>query len=68
MEKDDNGKSRLLYRLGMTRKLAGTGKEMLRVSDHLDSDFQRIDPKVVERAAKIRNVIEKIFHDLDAGF
>ena len=55
--KDDNGKSRLLYRLAMTRKLARTGKKMLRLSDYIDPDFRRLDPKVVERAAEIQNII-----------
>ena len=53
----DNGKARPLYRLVMTRKLAGTGKKMLRISDYIDPDFRRLDPKVVERAAEIRNII-----------
>jgi hypothetical protein len=57
MAKDDNGKSRLLYRLAMTRKLAGTGKKMLRISDYIDPDFRRLDPKVVERAVEIRKII-----------
>jgi hypothetical protein len=57
MAKDDNGKSRLLYRLVMTRKLAGTGKKMLRISDYIDPDFRRLDPGVVERAAEIRKII-----------
>jgi len=54
MAKDDNGKARSLYRLVMTRKLAGTGKKMLRISDYIDPDFRRLDPGVVERAAEIR--------------
>ena len=53
----DNGKARPLYRLFMTRKLAGTGKKMLRISDYIDPDFRRLDPKVVERAAEIRKII-----------
>jgi hypothetical protein len=57
MAKDDNGKSRLLYRLVMTRKLAGTGKKMLRLSYYIDPDFRRLDHGVVERAAEIRNII-----------
>ena len=57
MAKDDNGKSRFLYRLVMTRKLAGSGKKMLRLSDYIDPDFRRLDPKVVERAAEIRKII-----------
>jgi hypothetical protein len=64
MAKDDNGKSRLLYRLAMTRKLAGTGKKMLRISDHIDPDFRRLDPGVVERAAEIRKIIiEEVLMD-----
>ena len=59
MAKDDNGKSRLLYRLAMTRKLAGTGKKMLRISDYIDPDFRRLDPGVVERAAEIRKIIQE---------
>jgi len=55
--KDDNGKSRLLYRLAMTRKLAGTGKKVLKISDYINPDFQRLDPEVVKRAAEIRNII-----------
>jgi hypothetical protein len=53
----DNGKARPLYRLVMTRKLAGTGKKMLRISDYIDPDFRRLDPGVVERAAEIRKII-----------
>jgi hypothetical protein len=55
--KQDNGKARLLYRLAMTRKLAGTGKKMLRISDSIDPDFRRLDPGVVERAAEFRKII-----------
>ena len=53
----DNGKTRPLYRLAMRRKLAGTGKKMIRISDHIDPDFRRLDPGVVERAAEIRKII-----------
>ena len=59
MAKDDNGKSRLLYRLAMTRKLARTGKKMLRISDYIDPDFRRLDPGVVESAAEIRKIIQE---------
>ena len=60
----DNGKSRPLYRLVMTRKLAGTGKKMLRISDYIDPDFRRLDPGVVERAAEIRKIIiEEVLRD-----
>jgi hypothetical protein len=55
--KQDNGKARLLYRLAMTRKLAGTGKKMLRISDYIDPDFRRLDPGIVERTAEIRKII-----------
>ena len=60
----DNGKARPLYRLVMTRNLAGTGKNMLRVSDYIDPEFQRLDPGVVERAAEIRKIIiEEVLRD-----
>jgi len=55
----DNGRSRLLYSIVMTRRLAGTGKEMLSVFDYLDSDFRQADPEVVARAAAVRRVVEK---------
>jgi hypothetical protein len=63
MVTEDNGKSRLLYSIVMTRKLAGTGKMMLRVSDYIDPDFRQADPKVVERAAKIRRAIDDVLRD-----
>jgi len=64
MAKDDNAKSRLLYRLAMTIKLAGTGKKMLKISDYIDPDFRRLDPGVVERAAEIRRImIEEVLRD-----
>jgi len=63
MVKEDNWKSLLLSRLVMTRKLAGTGKNMLRVLNNIDPDFQRFDPGVLERAAKIRNLLEDVLRD-----
>ena len=60
----DNGKARPLYRLVMTRKLAGTGKKMLRISDYIDPDFRQLDPGVVERAAEIRKILlEDVLRD-----
>jgi hypothetical protein len=60
MVKEDTRKPRLMYRLVMTRKLAGTGKKMLRISDYIDPEFQRLDPGVVKRAAEIRRVLEVV--------
>jgi len=63
MVKQDNGKPRLLYRLVMTRKLAGTGKKMLRASDYIDPEFQRLDPGVVKRAAEIKEIVDSVIRD-----
>jgi len=60
MVKQDNGKSRLMYRLVLTRKLAGTGKKMLKISDYIDPEFQRLDPGVVKRGAAVRKVVEEV--------
>jgi len=60
MVKEDNGKSRLLYRLVMTRKLAGTGLPAMRVTDFIDPQFERVNHEVVNRAAEVRKVVEEV--------
>ena len=60
----DNGKARPLYRLVMTRNLAGTGLPAMRVTDFIDPAFERVDPEVVNRAAEIRKIIiEEVLMD-----
>jgi hypothetical protein len=56
----DNGKARLLYRLVVTRNLAGTGLRAMRVTDSVDPEFERVDPEVVNRAAEVRKVVEEV--------
>jgi hypothetical protein len=56
----DNGKARLLYRLVMTRKLAKIGLLAMRVTDFIDPAFEEVDPKVVKRAAEVREVVEEV--------
>jgi hypothetical protein len=58
--KQDNGKARLLYRLVVTRKLAGTGLSAMRVTDFIDPQFKRVDPEVVKRAAEVRSIVEEV--------
>ena len=58
----DNGKARPLYRLVMTRKLAGTGLSAMRVTDFIDPAFERVDPEVVNRAAEVRKVVEEVIN------
>ena len=56
----DNGKDRLLYRLVVTRNLAGTGLPAMRVTDFIDPEFERVDPEVVNRAAEVRGIVEEV--------
>jgi len=55
----DNGKDRLLYRLVVTRWLAEDGSYAMRVMDFVDPEFEWVDPIVVKRAAKVREMVEK---------
>jgi hypothetical protein len=60
MVKEDNGKARLLYRLVVTRNLAGTGLSAMRVTDFIDPSFERVDHEVVNRAAEVRKVVDEV--------
>jgi hypothetical protein len=44
----------------MTRKLAKIGLLAMRVTDFIDPAFEEVDPKVVKRAAEVREVVEEV--------
>ena len=59
----DGGKDRLLYRLVVTRRLAGDGSHETRVTDFIDPEFERLDAGVAKRAGDVRETVDSIFRD-----
>ena len=59
----DNGKARLLYRLVVTRRLAGDGSNETRVTDFIDPEFERLDAGVAKRAGDVRETVNSILRE-----
>jgi hypothetical protein len=56
---DEQARARLLYRLVVTRRLAEDESHAIWITDFIDPEFERVDPEVVKRAAKIRGERER---------
>ena len=54
------GKDRMIYRLVVTSRIMDDGSHVNRVDDYIDSEFEWVNPEVVNRVAEVRKVVEEV--------